>query len=107
MWEPETAEIAEFLLDNNVDTVIKNKPIEWRFKCFLGKRVDPRFANFCRQNHNHVRIGKKALQSIEKEHWCEGFYFYTKTEKFLMLAKIAAGSSITKIVKFVNEDELA
>jgi len=107
LWEPETAEIAEFLLDNNVDTVIKNKPIEWRFKCFLGKRVDPRFANFCRQNHNHVRIGKKALQSIEKEHWCEGFYFYTKTEKFLMLAKIAAGSSITKIVKFVNEDELA
>ena len=67
-----------------------------------------RFADFCLQNsNNHVRIGKKALEAIEKEHWCEGFYFYTKTEKFLMLAKIAAGSSITKIVKFVNEDELA
>ena len=107
LWAPENDKISEYLLDNNINTVVTNKKVEWRYKCFLGKRVDIRFSEFCKNNTSNIKIGKKALQAIEKEHWCEGFYFYTKTEKFLMLAKIAAGSSITKIVKFVNESELA
>ena len=105
--EPATDDIANFLANNAVNTVVTDKDNEWPYKAFLAKRVDSRFADFCRQNSNHIKIGNRALRAIEKDHWTQGFYFRCKTEKYLMLAKIAAGTGITKVIKYVSENDLA
>ncbi len=107
LWEPTNDKIADFLLDNQINTQITEKPIEWCYKAFLAKQVDPKFAEFCRNNKKHLKIGKVALEAIEKNHWTQGFYFRVKSEKYLMLAKIAAGSGITKVIKYVSQDQLA
>ena len=99
--------VAEFLLNNNLNTVITDKPMEWCYKAFLAKQVDPKFADFCKSNTKHVKIGKRAIEAIQKHHWTQGFYFRVKSEKYLMLAKIAAGTGITKVIKYVSEDQLA
>ena len=106
-YEPANDAIADFLLNNNINTEITDKPVEWCYKAFLAKQVDPKFADFCRSNSKHIKIGKKAIDAIEKHHWTQGFYFRVKSEKYLMLAKIAAGSGITKVIKYVSEDRLA
>ena len=87
--------------------MITDKPIEWCYKAFLAKQVDPKFADFCKSNTKHVKIGKRAIEAIQKHHWTQGFYFRVKSEKYLMLAKIAAGTGITKVIKYVSEDQLA
>ena len=106
-YEPATDDIANFLANNNDNTVITDKDNEWPFKAFLAKKVDSRFADFCRQNSKHIKIGSRALNAIEKDHWTQGFYFRCKSEKYLMLAKIAAGTGITKVIKYVSENDLA
>ena len=51
-------------------------------------------------------MGLRALNSVRKKHNTEGYYFFTKDEKHLLLAKIAIGGSISKIVKYVSDKEL-
>lgn len=104
-YEPYDQKVLDYLLDNtNVEIV--DKDIEWVYKAYLGNYVDSNFADFCSNNKKNVRIGNKALECIRNSHYCNGYYFYTKTEKFLMLAKIAAGGDITRVVKYVNREEL-
>ena len=106
-YQPANDTVAEFLLNNNLNTVITDKPMEWCYKAFLAKQVDPKFADFCKSNTKPVKIGKRAIEAIQKHHWTQGFYFRVKSEKYLMLAKIAAGTGITKVIKYVSEDQLA
>lgn len=104
-YEPYDQEVLNFLLDNsNVEIV--DKEVEWVYKAYLGNYIDPNFADFCLANSKNVRIGKRALSSVKNSYYCNGFYFFTKTEKFLMLAKIAAGGDITRIIKYVNRKDL-
>tara|TARA_X000000368_G_scaffold110616_1_gene86064 strand:+ start:1367 stop:2050 length:684 start_codon:yes stop_codon:yes gene_type:complete len=105
--EPATDSIADFLSNNAINTVVTDKENDWPYKAFLAKQVDRRFSDFCKQNSKHIKIGSKALEAVEKHQWTQGFYFRCKTEKYLMLAKIAAGTGITKVIKYVSEDELA
>ena len=105
LHEPQNDEILNFLLENK-NTVILDKEISWPYKAILGSTVDPNFAIYCQRNKDNIKIGSRALDSINKRHNTEGYYFFTKNEKHLMLAKIALGGSITKIVKYVSDKEL-
>ena len=102
--EPADDESLNFLLENK-NTVIQNTEVIWPYKAILGKTVDPNFATYCKSNAN-IKIGKRALECIQKRHNTEGYYFFTKNEKHLMLAKIALGGSISKIIKYVSDKEL-
>ena len=102
--EPADDESLNFLLENK-NTVIQNTEVIWPYKAILGKTVDPNFATYCKNNAN-IKIGKRALECIQKRHNTEGYYFFTKNEKHLMLAKIALGGSISKIIKYVSDKEL-
>ncbi|MBR20638.1 MAG: hypothetical protein CMA64_10950 [Euryarchaeota archaeon] len=104
-WEPKDDVTLEFLLDNK-NTIIVNRAVSWPFKAILGKRVDPKFAQYCLNNVDKVKIGKRTLKSIQNGHNTEGYYFMSKDEKCLMLAKIALGGAIRKIVKYVSDAEL-
>ena len=101
--EPE-ADLVDFLKEN-VNIVVSDKEVEWPYKVYLGKFVDPNFAVFCKNNKN-IKIGKLCLKSIENQEYVQGFYFWTKTEKQLMLAKIALGGAISKVVKYVSKADL-
>ena len=103
--EPQNDESLNFLLENK-NTIIVNKEVTWPYKAILGRIVDPNFAVYCNRNPDNIKIGHRALSSITKKHNTEGYYFYTKNEKHLMLAKIALGGSITKVVKYVSDKEL-
>ncbi len=105
LHQPQDDESLDFLLENK-NTVILNKEVTWPYKAILGRTVDPNFALYCERNADNIKIGTKALTSIKKRHNTEGYYFFTRNEKHLMLAKIALGGSITKIVKFVSDKEL-
>tara|TARA_B100001027_G_scaffold213146_1_gene183472 strand:- start:553 stop:1236 length:684 start_codon:yes stop_codon:yes gene_type:complete len=105
LHEPQNDETLNFLLENK-NTVIVNKEVRWPYKAILGRTVDPNFAVYCNRNKENIKIGYKALESINKRHNTEGYYFFTKNEKHLMLAKIALGGSITKIVKYVSDKDL-
>ena len=105
LHQPQDDESLDFLLENK-NTVILNKEVTWPYKAILGRTVDPNFALYCERNADNIKIGTKALTSIKKRHNTEGYYFFTRNEKHLMLAKIALGGSITKIIKFVSDKEL-
>ena len=96
----------EFIHDiENMVSYLQNTEVIWPYKAILGKTVDPNFATYCKNNAN-IKIGKRALECIQKRHNTEGYYFFTKNEKHLMLAKIALGGSISKIIKYVSDKEL-
>lgn len=96
---------TEDFLKNNVDVVISPEEVIWPYKVYLGRFVDPNFAVYC-DNNPHIKIGKKALECIRKQQYVQGFYFWIKTENQLMLAKIALGGGIGKVVKFVSKADL-
>lgn len=104
-YQPASETQAEFLL-NNSNVILTDKHSKWKYKAYLSNFVDPLFANFCRQNKKNIKVGKVALEAIEKSHYINGFYFYTTSEKFLMLANIASGTKLTRIIKYVNREEL-
>lgn len=105
LYEPASDSNLDYLL-KNPNTHIVEGPIKWRYKAWMGGSVDSNFSNFCTANKNNIKIGDKALSSIVKNHYTDGYYFLTTDERYLMLARIALGGKITKIVKFVTEAEM-
>mgnify|MGYP001173589201 FL=1 len=103
--EPENDEIFDYLIDN-ANTKIVDGKVEWEFKAFLGRNVDPNFAEYCENNPDGFRIGKVAKRVVKNNHFAEGFYFFAKNERYLMLAKIALGGQIRRVIKYVSQQDL-
>ena len=80
--------------------------VEWEYKALLGKQVATSFADYCENNPDGFRIGDVAKRVIRDNHFAEGFYFYAKNEKYLMLAKIALGGQIRRVIKYVSQQDL-
>ena len=97
-------DIADFL-QTNTNTVITNGPVEFPYKVYFNNYANATFADYC-VNNPAIKIGKTALSHVRNEYYLRGFYFWVKTEKQLMLAKIALGTGISKIVKYVSADDL-
>ena len=98
-------ENKEFLKNNTNVVICDDDVIEWPYKVYFGKFVDPNFASYC-ENNSNIKIGKTALECARSKGWCLGFYFWTTTEKQLMLAQIALGGGVQKIIKYVSQSEL-
>lgn len=102
---PSSDEAQDFLLAN-ANTLIVKGNVEWPFKVYLGRSVSKSFAVYCDNNPNAIKIGNVAKKTIEKGGYVDGFYCYVKSEKYLMLAKIALGGKIARIEKIVSENDL-
>lgn len=102
-FQPEES-FTEFL-KNNVNVVISTAPVEYPYKVYFNSYANKNFADYCKNNPS-IKIGKTALEHVAKEWYLQGFYFWVKTEKQLMLAKIALGTGISKVVKYVSADDL-
>jgi len=104
-WEPETDSIKNYL-EYNTNVQIVDNEVEWPYKVYFGSRVNPDFADYCDHNKSWIKIGAKAKQHIKNYGYSNGYYFYVKSEKQLMLTKIASGSKFGRVVKYVSRHEL-
>lgn len=100
---PECIEDIEFLLEHP-NVVIVDKPVEWRYKCFLGMKCDPAFRDFYIANKDKIKIGETALQGVDRG-YTDGFYFWLKDKRYLSLCMMA-GATIKRIVKHVTRNEI-
>lgn len=105
LHEPENSDIEDFLF-NNTNTHISDNPVKWKYKCILSKSCDPRFVSWCEANPLNVRIGATAKKAITKSHFTDGLYFWVTNKKYLMLAQIALGTKISKIVEYVYKQDI-
>jgi len=104
-YEPENDDIFDYLLQN-ANTQVIDGHVVWEYKALLGKTVDPNFADYCENNPDGFRIGNVAKRVVRNNHFSEGFYFYAKNERYLMLAKIALGGQIRRVIKYVSRNDL-
>lgn len=102
-WEPEE-EFRDFLI-SNVNCIVTENPVEYPYKVYFNNYADRNFADYC-ENNSNIKIGKIALEGVKREQYLRGFYFWVKTEKQLMLAKIALGTGISKVIKYISKDDL-
>jgi hypothetical protein len=102
---PENDYVFDYLLQN-ANTQLVDGEVVWEYKALLGKKVDPNFADYCENNPDGFRIGNVAKRVVRNNHFAEGFYFYAKNERYLMLAKIALGGQIRRVIKYVSRNDL-
>ena len=93
-------------LKENTNTVIVDNPPKYKFKVYFDESANSAFARYASENKDHIKIGPKALQAVEDSSYLKGYYFWVSSEKHLMLAKIALGTGISRIVKYVSRDYL-
>ena len=103
--EPKNDEVFDYLLQN-ANTEIVDGDVVWQYKALLCKKVDPNFADYCENNPDGFKIGNTAKRVVRNNHFAEGFYFYAKNERYLMLAKIALGGQIRRVIKYVSHNDL-
>jgi len=104
-YAPENDSIFDYLLQNS-NTQVIDGDVVWEYKALLGKKVDPNFADYCENNPDGFKIGHIAKRVVRNNHFAEGFYFYAKNERYLMLAKIALGGQIRRVIKYVSRNDL-
>ena len=104
-WQPDASTID--VLKSNakiqiVDTVPKLPVKVW----FNNKKINADFANWLRANDDKCKIGKIALESLEKYGCMNGLYIYLRDEKILNLVTLLAGSSIRSVEKLVYRGKI-
>ena len=100
---PKSHNDIEFLLEHP-NVVIVEKPVQWRYKCFLGYKCNPAFKDFVEANADKIKIGKTAIDAVNRGS-TSGLYFWLKDKRYLSLC-IMAGATIKRIVKHVTRDEI-
>lgn len=92
----------------NANTIISNTPVYWPIKITLGKnrRDYSSLAKWARLNTDKVKIGEKALQSLETHGFVSGYYLFVKTENVLDLINIMIGDNIRRVERVVYKADL-
>lgn len=103
MHLPSSENIIDYLLEHP-NTKIIDKPVEWKYKCYLGQRTNPSFKDFIQSNPDKIRIGDTALEAVERG-WTDGLYFWINDKRYLSLCMMA-GATIKRIVKHVTRNEI-
>jgi hypothetical protein len=99
-WEPIEQHIE--LLNSTskiiiVDT-IPTLPLKIHFN---SKRINRDFSKWIQANNDKCKIGKTALNNLEKYGHLTGLYMYVRDEKILNLVILLAGNSIRVVEKLV------
>ena len=100
---PANESVIDYLLEHP-NTKIIDRPVEWKYKCYFGRRTNPSFQDFCKANTNKIKIGPTALESVQRG-FTEGLYFWVNDKRYLSLCMMA-GASIKRIVKHVTRNEI-
>lgn len=94
------------IIDENSRVVFLKKPSKFNFKITLKNRVNSDFGNWVVNNTDKVKIGKRALQSIQNGGYAHGYYFYCTSEKVLQLLQIMIGGNISKVERVIVDPSI-
>lgn len=103
-WEPNVEALE--LLTSNRNVIIVDNPPEFPLKVIFKGRANKDFANWLRANRDKSRIGDRALQSLEKSGWIDGYYMYVRDEKVLSLVTLLIGSNIRCVESLVYKGNI-
>ena len=95
------------ILKSNANIQIVDVPPKLPIKVwFNSNRINTDFANWLRANRDKCKIGKTALESLEKYGYLNGLYIYLRDEKILNLVTLLAGASIRSVEKLVYRGDI-
>jgi len=104
--ENASMDVIDIYRPKNINVLTKNTILiddfPYEFKITLRDRVDPMFANWVKVNRDKIKIGDKALECVETNGYCRGFYFFIKNEKILQLVNLMINGSIARIDKIIS-----
>lgn len=99
----ELAQPSSFGLSNlKPNQIIMDKEFGYEFKVSLKDFVDANFYKWVINNPQKVKIGNRALESIEKGNYTRGFYLFVKDAKVLNLVRIIIGKDIARIDNIIT-----
>lgn len=99
-WEPIEEHIE--LLNNTSKIIIVDTEPALPLKIhFNSKRINQDFGKWVRANSDKCKMGKTALNNLEKYGYLTGLYMYVRDEKILNLVILLAGNSIRMVEKLV------
>tara|TARA_B110000503_G_scaffold129374_1_gene201544 strand:- start:1029 stop:1733 length:705 start_codon:yes stop_codon:yes gene_type:complete len=99
-WEPVEKHIE--LLNNTSKIIIVDTQPTLPLKIhFNSNRINQDFGKWIRANSDKCKIGKTALNNLEKYGYLTGLYMYVRDEKILNLVILLAGNSIRIVEKLV------
>lgn len=105
IWQPSN-NMTPFLLQNIDTAIVKTKtPYEFRVY-FNGRRIDPNFAEWLKNNTDKSKIGEQTLRNIELGCYSSGNYFYIKNEKVLTMIRLIMGHNIQKVERLVYKGDI-
>jgi len=105
LWQPDAVYVE--LLKSKTKIQIVDEPTTLPLKVwFNSTRVNTDFANWIRANRDKCKIGKTALESLEKYGYLNGLYIYLRDEKILNLVTLLAGASIRSVEKLVYRGDI-
>tara|TARA_B110000908_G_scaffold62914_1_gene76449 strand:- start:373 stop:1035 length:663 start_codon:yes stop_codon:yes gene_type:complete len=101
-WQPNKKHLCK--LDKNVILVEHATGFEYRVT--LNHRcIDQNFYNWIQKNNSKVKIGRIALEAVEKG-FAPGLYFYTRDEKVLQLISLLIGHNFQTVQRIVSTQDL-
>jgi hypothetical protein len=99
-WEPNEQHIE--LLNNTAKIIIVDtQPVLPLKIYFNSKRINRDFVKWIEANSDKCKIGKTALNNLEKFGYLSGLYMYVRDEKVLSLVILLVGNSIRVVEKLV------
>ena len=104
-WEPNPNYIDILKSKTKIQIVDKRPALPLKV-WFNSTRINTDFANWLRSNDDKCKVGKIALESLEKYGYLNGLYIYLRDEKILNLVTLLAGSSIRSVEKLVYRDDI-
>lgn len=93
-------------LKNQSNIIITETPVDYEYKVTLGPKTSADFAKFAENNQDKIRIGKTALDHIRVNGYTNGYYFYARDEKVLLLCNMIVGNSVRRIDRLVYKADL-
>lgn len=95
-WEPKQGNLSE--LEKNV--ILVNHPVDFEYKVTLGDTCDNNLTNWIKNNPKKAKAGKICLETIERNGYTRGMYFYVRDEKILQLLSLFV-SKLARVDKLV------
>lgn len=96
LWEPKQGNLSE--LGKNV--ILINHPTDFAYKVTLGDTCDSNLANWIKNNIDKAKAGNVCLETIERNGYTRGMYFYVRDEKILQLLSLFV-SKLARVDKLV------
>lgn len=105
-WEPDPNIVDIILGQPNI--IITDEKSPYRYKVTLGRKAGSttELGNWLLNNKDKSKIGSIAIDALINNGYVDGFYFYVRDKKVLMLIQLMSGTYIRRVDKLVYKDDI-